>query len=236
VENSGKLALVTGGTSGIGLAIARALVAQKIDLVICGRDETRTLTEAQRISEETGGNCLGIPCDVRNLEAVTQMINLATEVGTSTIDILINNAGIARFKPIREITPEEWHEVIDTNLNGPFNIIHSALPHLSDEAFIFNVESIAAVRPFATGAAYNASKAGLHAMTEAIMLELRAEGKRVCSILPGSVNTKLAGPDGRAHESWKMEPEDIAKVITDCLAFPARTMPSKIEIRPTKTS
>jgi NADP-dependent 3-hydroxy acid dehydrogenase YdfG len=156
-------------------------------------------------------------------------------VNTAKIDILVNNAGVARFAPIRELSPEDWHAMINTNLNGVYNMVYACLPHLADDAFIFNVESIAAVHPFATGAGYNASKAAVHAFTEAIMLDLREEGKRVTSVIPGSVNTNLEGPDGRKHEDWKMEPEDIAKVIMDCLAFPARTLPSKIEIRPTKT-
>jgi 3-oxoacyl-[acyl-carrier protein] reductase len=231
----GKLAIVTGGTSGIGRAIAVALVKAGADVVICGRNEDTAIKTAKIISDELNANCLGLPCDVRDLDAVKHMLDMATEVGTSNIDILVNNAGIAGFAPIREMTAETWHQVIDTNLNGTFNMIHGCLPHLAADAFIFNIESIAAVHPFATGAAYNASKAAVHAMSEAIMLELRSEGKRVTSILPGSVNTKLEGPNGRSHQPWKMEPEDIAKVVIDCLGFPARAMPSKIEVRPTKT-
>lgn len=235
MDFTGKLAIVTGGTSGIGRAIATAFAGAGIDVAICGRSEESTLRTAQQISDDTGGNCLGVPCDVRDLEAVRHFIDIATEVGTAQIDILVNNAGLARFAPIREMQPEDWHEVIDVNLNGPFHLLHATLPHLADEAFIFNIESIAAVHPFATGAAYNAAKAGLHAMTQAVMLELRKEGKRVCSVLPGSVNTRLEGPDGRAREDWKMEPEDIAKAIIDCLSFPSRAMPNKLEIRPTRT-
>jgi len=172
-----KLALITGGNAGIGRGIAEAMCAQNIDVVICGRDEDKTLAAAQRISESTGGNCLGVPCDVRDLESVKHMIELATEVGTSQLDYVVNNAGVARFAAIQEMSPETWNEVIDTNLTGSFNVIHASLPHLAEGAMIFNVESIAAVRPFATGAAYNASKAGLHAMSEAIMLDLRQQGQ-----------------------------------------------------------
>lgn len=232
----GKLALVTGGNSGIGKGIAEALCGIGMDVVICGRDEEKTLKTAQRISDDTRANCLGIPCDIRDLDEVKHMIEITTEVGTSKLDVIVNNAGVARFANIRELSVEDWHLMIDTNLNGTFNVIHTALPHLQDNAFLFNIESIAAVRPFATGAGYNASKAAVHAMSEAIMLDLREEGKRVCSILPGSVNTRLQGPDDRGHQSWKLEPEDVAKVVLDCLSFPARALPSKIEIRPTKTS
>jgi NADP-dependent 3-hydroxy acid dehydrogenase YdfG len=231
----GKLALVTGGGAGIGRAIAEALASDSADVVICGRRENIIIRSAREISDIYNANCLGIPCDIRDRVQVEQMISMATESGDATIDILVNNAGVAKFAPIREMSYEDWDDVIDTNLTGSFNVLKAALPSLKEGSFIFNIESMAAVSSIATGAAYNASKAGLHAFSEAVMLDLRKEGIRVCSVLSGSVNTRLAGPDGRTHESWKMEAEDIANVIIDLLSLPPRAMPSRIDIRPTKT-
>ena len=235
MEDTEKLALVTGGHTGIGRGIAEKLVEAGIDVVICGRNEEKVLKAAVEIREAFNGNCLGIPCDVRNRQQVKEMMDLATEMGDAPIDILVNNAGISRFAHIRELEEDLWDEVISTNLTGPFNIIKAALPHLREGSMIFNIGSISSVVPIAKGAAYNASKAGLHAMTEAIMLDLRSEGIRVCSVLPGSVNTRMEGPDGRAHQPWKMEPEDIGQVIADFVKYPPRVMPSRIDIRPTKT-
>ena len=235
MDLKGKLAIVTGGSTGIGQGIAEKLASAGADVVICARSEANVIKTATQIREQYDANCLGISCDVTDRAQVKQMIDMATEMGDAPIDILVNNAGIARFAPIRELDAETWDAVISTNLNGPFNMLKAALPHMHAGSFLFNVASMAAVHPFAGGAAYNASKAALYAFSDAVMQDLRGEGIRVCCMLSGSVNTKLEGLDGRAHEAWKMEPEDVGQVILDLLKLPSRAMPSRVDIRPTKT-
>lgn len=236
MDLKGTLALVTGGSSGIGRAIAEALLAERADVAICGRDEKNVLRAAEEMRNKYNGNCLGIPCDVRNREEVSSMLELATEAGTCTLDLLVNNAGVSRFAPIRKLDAGMWDEVLETNLTGPFNSISAALPHMKAGSFIFNIGSLSAVSSYPGGAAYNASKAGLLAFSEAIMLDLRKEDIRVCCILSGSVNTRMEGPDGRAREPWKMEAEDIARVVLDLVKYPPRVLPSRIDVRPTRTS
>jgi 3-oxoacyl-[acyl-carrier protein] reductase len=237
MEIQGKLAVVTGGSSGIGRAVATKLTEAGADVVICARSEDEVIRAAREIADAHRANCLGLLCDVANREEVKQMLDTATEMGSNPINVLVNNAGIARFADIRELDGETWDAVIGTNLTGPFNVLSAALPHLEKEGgAVFNIASIAAVHPFATGAAYNASKAGLHAFTQAVMQDLRPDGIRVCSILPGSVNTRLEDPAGRKKEPWKLEPEDIAEVILDLLRLPTRALPSMVEVRPTKTA
>ena len=232
----GKLAIVTGGGSGIGYAIAEKLVANKADVVICGRNSDKVVRSAMILSDKYSANCLGIPCDVTNREELNQMMSMATELGEYPVEVLVNNAGIAEFASIEEMTEETWDEIIATNLTGPFNVVKAALPFMHEGSFIFNIGSIAAIRPFATGCAYNASKAGLDAFSEAIMLDLRAKGIRVSSVLPGSVNTDFDNPAGREKQEWKMDPEDVAQVIMDFVGYPGKVLPNRIEIRPTKTS
>lgn len=232
----GKLAIVTGGGSGIGYAIAEKLVENKADVVICGRNSDKIVRAAMVISDKYNANCLGIPCDVTNREELSQMMQMATEVGDINVDILVNNAGIAKFASIDEMEEETWDEIIETNLTGPFNVVKAAMPYLVEGSFIFNIGSIAAINPFATGCAYNASKAGLNAFSEAIMLDLRSKGIRVSSILPGSVNSDFNNPAGRENQEWKMDPADIAQVVFDFISYPGKVLPNRIEIRPTKTS
>lgn len=232
----GKLALVTGGGSGIGYAIAEKLVENKADVVICGRNSDKIVRAAMIISDKYNANCLGIPCDVTNRDELDQFVGMATELGDMNVDILVNNAGTSQFATIDEMTPEKWDEVIGTNLTGPFNVIKACQPYLVDGSYIFNIGSIAAKSPFSTGCAYNASKAGLDAFSEAIMLDLRAKGIRVTSLLPGSVNTDFDNPAGKEKQEWKMDPEDVAQVILDFASYPGKVLPNRIEIRPTKTS
>lgn len=235
MDLTGKIALVTGGASGIGFAIADRLLREGMDVVICGRRETETQKAAKILSDLHGANCLGVPCDVTEREQVAELVKLATENGSAPLHLLVNNAGVAKFAPIREMAPEQFEEVLAINLLGPFNLLHACLPHLVEGSWVINIGSLSAVNSYKTGAAYNASKAGLLAFTDAVMQDLREEGIRVTSILSGSVNTRLEGPGGRGAEGWKMEAEDIAQVVADLLHFPPRALPSRIDIRPTRT-
>jgi NAD(P)-dependent dehydrogenase (short-subunit alcohol dehydrogenase family) len=152
------------------------------------------------------------------------------------LDILVNNAGVGVFAPVLELTPERWRDVIGTNLDGVFYCSHAALPTLTGrgDAWIINIGSLAGKNAFPNGAAYNASKFGLIGFSEALMQEVRHDGVRVSCIMPGSVATEFSHPAGAGREDWKVQPEDIAQLVLELLAMPARTLPSRIEVRPSR--
>jgi NAD(P)-dependent dehydrogenase (short-subunit alcohol dehydrogenase family) len=150
------------------------------------------------------------------------------------LDVLVNNAGLGVFAPVDAMSVEDWHRQIETNLDGVFYCCRAALPHLKrNGGWIVNIGSLAGKNPFAGGAAYNASKFGLLGFSEALMLEVRHEGVRVCCVMPGSVATDFSGDDGGGSD-WKLHPEDVAQVVCDLLAFPERALPTRIEIRPSR--
>lgn len=215
-----KVALVTGGTKGIGRAIAERLIRAGATVVVCARNS------AEIPGAET------IEADVADESQVkTMFATILREHGG--LDILVNNAGVGLFSKLGELTPADWHKVIDTNLSGVYYCCHHGLPliHAKGGGFIVNISSLAARNPFAGGAAYNASKFGLNGMTEAMMLDHRYENVRVCTIMPGSVSTEF-GRAGKAD--WKIQPEDVAEAVAMVLAMPERTLISRVEIRPSK--
>ncbi len=233
--DSGKIAIVTGGSRGIGFAIARALVEHGFRVTICGRDR-RGLDQAQT-ALGAENRVLGIVADVGSIDDVHRMFaETVREFGG--LDALVNNAGIGAFAPVENLAPSTWHDVIGTNLTGVYYCCREALPHLKQRGggWIINISSLAGKNWFAGGAAYCASKAGLNAFSEALMQEVRHDNIRVSYIMPGSVETGFGGP-GPAHEtgeSWKIAPEDIAQVVIDLLNQPARTLPSRVEVRPSR--
>jgi 3-oxoacyl-[acyl-carrier protein] reductase len=151
------------------------------------------------------------------------------------IDVLVNNAGVGGFAPVGELDVDTWHKVIETNLNGVFYACHEVVPHMIRQGggWIVNIGSLAGKNPFAGGAAYNASKFGLLGFTEAMMLDVRQHGIRVTSIMPGSVATEFGGARSGGDE-WKIQSEDVAEMVLDLLAFHPRTLPSRIEMRPSR--
>ncbi len=231
-------AVVTGGTRGIGYAIADAMVAAGGRVLITGRDDARvnSAVVALQKSAKTGGQVVGATADVRDSRAVQQAIDRAAETFGS-LDTLINNAGVGIFKNVQELSDDDWHKVIDTNLTGVFYATRAAIPHLkrAHGSWIVNIASLAGRNYFATAAAYCASKAGLVAFTEALMLEVRNDDIRVTCIMPGSVATDFSGRSAHTDDSWKLTGADIAEVVMDLLRHPPRSLPSKIEIRPAKT-
>jgi NAD(P)-dependent dehydrogenase (short-subunit alcohol dehydrogenase family) len=170
---------------------------------------------------------------VRRCEGCERLI--ARTIATfGRLDILVNNAGVGVFAPLETMTLEEWHRQIETNLDGVFYCCRAALPHLKDAGgWVINVGSLAGRNAFAGGTAYNASKFGLLGFSEALMLEVRQHGVRVCCVMPGSVATEF-GPGAGEGAEWKLRPEDVAQVVRDLLAFPARALPSRVEIRPSR--
>ncbi len=230
---SGKRAIVTGGSRGIGFRIAKSLVSKDVRTVICARSRG-ALSEAAGQLSTTGNEVLWKVCDVGRVEQVEELVRFSDKQ-LGGIDILINNAGTGTFLPVSEMTPEEWHSVLRTNLASLFFTCHYTLPIRRGEGggFIVNIGSLAGKNAFPRGAAYCASKFGLKAFSEALMQEVRYDDIRVSYIMPGSVNTEFSGttPD---QESWKLSGQDVADVVIDTLQRDPRCLTSRIEMRPSK--
>lgn len=229
------VALVTGGSRGIGRAIVETLARADWRVYFCsnGRDSlARAQHDLRAIYPDRVSGWL---CDVAEEDQFDELIGrVANEEGR--IDCLVNNAGIGLFAPLDEISGDDWRRVVDTNLNGAFYGMRAVAPIMKTQGsgWIFNVVSLAGKHPFARGSAYNASKAGLVALSEAAMLDLRQHGIRVTAILPGSVSTDFSHPGPGTDDSWKLAPEDVARVVIDHLAYPDRALPSLIELRPAR--
>src|SRR5450830_249080 len=231
----GKVALVTGGTRGIGLAIARALVAEGVQVVATGRSAAHLSAARSRIEEAGPGAVETLQADVRSHADMAHVAD-ATVSRFGGLDILVNNAGVGIFAEVGAMTPEQWAEVIDTNLTGVFNACQAALPHLRRRGggFIINISSLAGKNPFKGGAAYCASKSGLNAFSEALMQEVRYDNIRVSYVMPGSVATGFSSGDEAAGADWKTAPEDVAEIIVSLLGHNPRSLPSRVEVRPSK--
>jgi NADP-dependent 3-hydroxy acid dehydrogenase YdfG len=233
---SGKRALVTGASRGIGFAVARSLLSAGANVVICARAENhleQALTALR--SGPNGRKITGTTADVSSIEHVARLFQFVDQQ-LNGLDILINNAGIGLFRAAGELAPEEWDRVIGTNLSGAFYCTHEALARF-DEAkggSIINISSLAGRNPFAGGAAYNASKFGLNALSEATMLDHRYDNVRVSYIMPGSVDTEFSGTEQQRKSDWKIAPEDIAEIVLHILRMPARTLISRVEVRPSR--
>jgi 3-oxoacyl-[acyl-carrier protein] reductase len=229
----GRAAIVTGGTRGIGRAIAERLLGEGVSVAICGRSAEST---ARAVDEMKAlGKVIGRAADVADPRQVSTLFEAADrEFGK--LDILVNNAGQGVFRKVGEMTPEDWHRNIDLNLNGPFYCSREALARFGDRGgFIVNISSLAGKNAFAGGAGYNASKAGLNLFSEAMMLDHRYDRVRVSSIMPGSVDTGFSGRSGgESDASWKIAPEDIAEAVVLVLRMPERTTISRMEVRPSR--
>jgi 3-oxoacyl-[acyl-carrier protein] reductase len=232
-----KVALVTGGSRGIGRAVAAALLGDGASVVITGTDEAG-LDEARDVlaGSGPGANRLMVSrTDVRR-DGDVETLMMSASRWFGGIDILINNAGVGEFADVAAMTRDQWHRVIDTNLTGVFHCCRAAIPHLKSRGggWIINVSSLAGKNPFAGGAAYCASKAGLNAFGEALMQEVRHDGIRVSTVMPGSVRTGFSRGGDRPDMDWKLTPEDVAQVILDLLHHPSRSLPSCVELRPAR--
>jgi 3-oxoacyl-[acyl-carrier protein] reductase len=223
---TGKVAVVTGGTKGIGRAIAEALLGEGVRVVVAARTEA----EVRSAAEELGADARGVVCDVRRADDCARLVETGVEA-FGGLDILVNNAGVGVFAPVAELTVDEWDRVVETNLSGLFYCTHAAIPHLKQQGggWIINIGSLAGKNAFPGGAAYNASKFGLIGFSEALMQEVRHDGIRVSYIMPGSVATP-----GFSEADWKIQPEDLGQIVLDLLATPDRTLPSRIEVRPSR--
>ena len=228
---TGKSAIVTGGTRGIGRAIAEYLLREGVLVAICGRDPegvARAVAEMRSL-----GRITGHAADVSQVDQVRNFFR-TVDAELGQLDILINNAGQGAFRKVAEMSVEEWHRNIDLNLNGAFYCAHEALARFAGRGgFIVNISSLAGKNAFSGGAGYNASKAGLNAFTEAMMLDHRHDNVRVCSIMPGSVDTGFSGQHP-GDASWMIAPEDVAETVALVLRIPQRTMISRVEMRPSR--
>jgi 3-oxoacyl-[acyl-carrier protein] reductase len=233
----GKVAVVTGGSRGIGLSIAEALLARGASVLITGRDESQLDAARKDLSKDASDRIHSVRADVRDADDAADAISAAVE-RFGGLDILVNNAGVGVFASVADMDVSQWHDVIDTNLSGVFFCCHAAIPHMRKRGggWIINISSLAGKNAFTSGAAYCASKAGLNAFSEALMQEVRYDNIRVSYVMPGSVSTGFArgtSPSGPA-EDWKLAPADVAQVVVDLIAHPARSLPSRVELRPSR--
>lgn len=229
-----KTALITGGTKGIGLGIARSLLNDGYNVAITSRSEQAADQIAKELGKEFDTDrVLGIGCDVRNYESQENCVT--TVISTfGSIDVMIANAGVGHFATIEDMSVNQWNETIDTNLTGVFFSIKASLEALKkSEGYIITIASLAGTNFFANGSAYNASKFGLVGFTQSVMLDVRKHGIKTTTIMPGSVSTYFNGHTPSESDAWKIQPEDLGQMVSDLLKINPRTLPSKIEVRPT---
>ena len=233
LELAGKVAIVTGGTRGIGRAIASALVSAGVQVAITARREQDLAQATSQLNQQS--KAAGYVCDVRDYDQVQSTFARVTE-DFGGVDVLINNAGIGLFGSVEAMSIEDFRAVLETNLFGVFYCCHEAIPLMKGRGggYIINISSLAGANPHANMAAYNASKFGLNGFSEALMQEVRHDGIKVSYIMPGSVNTEFGGDEPSDAKRWQLQSDDIAKVVMDLLKYPDRALPSRIEIRPSR--
>lgn len=227
-----KTALITGGTKGIGYGIAEALLKEGVNVAITGRDEKAGKSAAAALQKAGSAKVLFIQCDVRDQQSQQNAVDkVMSEWGR--LDVLVANAGVGHFAPIDELSVEKWKETIDINLTGVFLSIKTSLEALKrSKGYIITISSLAGTNFFAGASAYNASKFGLTGFTQAAMLDLRKYGIKVTTIMPGSVATEFNNHQPGPEDAWKIQIEDLGQIVVDLLRMHPRTLPSKIEVRP----
>ncbi|MDW3646857.1 MAG: SDR family oxidoreductase [Bacteroidia bacterium] len=224
-----KVAYITGGSKGIGLGIAKSLLGIGYKVAITGRNQSALDTAVNELKSE---NVLAIQADVRNFEEEKEAVQqvLAT---WGRMDLCVANAGLGIFTSIEDMTVDQWKDVIDVNLTGVFHSVKASIPPLKEsKGYIITIASLAGTNFFKYGSAYNASKFGLVGFSQAIMLDLREHGIKVSTIMPGSVATNFNNHNPSDADAWKIQPEDIGKLVVDLLNMNPRTLPSKVEVRP----
>lgn len=228
-----KVAYITGGSQGIGLGVAKSLLDQGLKVAISGRSNKK-LDEAVQSLGGSSDRLMTIQSDVRNLQDEQNAVrDILGKWGQ--LDIVIANAGIGHYGSIEDLTVDQWNQTIDTNLTGVFHTVKAALdPVLASQGYIITIASLAGTNFFANGTAYNASKFGLVGFTQALMLDVRQQGVKVSTIMPGSVATHFNGNIPDDADAWKIQPEDIGELVVDLLSMHPRTLPSKVEVRPSQ--
>jgi len=232
MANNTKVALITGGSKGIGYGIAAVLIEQGIKVAVTSRSLQHAEAAAEKLNAIKEGYALGLEADVRQLDAQQKAVD-AVIAHWGQIDYVIANAGVGHFGNIEDLTPEQWHETIDINLTGVFNTVKATLPALKNtKGYLITIASLAGTNFFTNASAYNASKFGLVGFTQAVMLDIRKHGIKVSTIMPGSVATEFDNHEVSDKDAWKIQPEDIGQMVADLIKMPARTLPSKVEVRP----
>ena len=227
------VAVVTGGSKGIGLAIARAFLDRGMEVAITGRSTADLDRAAAQLA--AGDRLRTIAADVRDPAAAQRAVD-ETVARFGGLDVLVNNAGVGKFANVAELSLEAWRDVIDTNLSGVFYCTRAALPELRRRkgGYIINISSLAGKNAFTGGADYCASKAGLNAFSEALMQEVRYDNIRVSYVMPGSVSTGFGDRGSSGEADWKLAPEDVARVVVDLISHEARSLASRVELRPSR--
>ena len=231
----GKTAFITGGSKGIGLGIAHTLMTNGMNVVITSRKKESAEAAADQLNQDTAtkGSALGLAADVRNYDEQVTAVAKAVKV-YGGIDLMVANAGLGHFGSIEDLSIAQWNEVIDTNLTGAFYSFKAVLEALKkSKGYYISISSLAGTNFFAGGTAYNASKFGVTGFTQAAMLDVRQSGIKVSTIMPGSVSTYFNGNEPSNKDAWKIQAEDIGELVLDLLKMNPRTLPSKIEVRPT---
>ncbi|PSL26120.1 SDR family oxidoreductase [Dyadobacter jiangsuensis] len=228
-----KTALITGGSKGIGYGIAEALIRDGIRVAITSRSQQNADEAANTLNKIREGYALALESDVRSLPSQEKAVQTVLSQW-GRLDYFIANAGVGHFAPIQELSAELWQETIDINLTGVFFSAKASIAALTEsKGYFINIASLAGTNFFANGTAYNASKFGLVGFSQAMMLDVRNAGVKVTTIMPGSVATEFNNHEPSDKDAWKIQPEDIGQIVSDLIKMPARTLPSKIEVRPT---
>ncbi|HZI89490.1 MAG TPA: SDR family oxidoreductase [Candidatus Polarisedimenticolia bacterium] len=230
-----KAVVVTGSTKGIGRAIAEALLEAGAKVAVSARNAKEVEESVKAFNRTHSGRAIGRACDVRKEKDVAALFE-ETEKAFGGVDILVNNAGVGFFKNLEEMSLEEWNSILETNLTGSFLCARAAIPRMRKRGggYILNISSLAGRNAFPQATAYNASKFGLNGMSEALMQEVRYDGIKVTYLMPGSVATHFNDHTPGPADEWKIQPEDIARIVLDLLTQDSRTLPSAVEIRPSK--
>ncbi len=236
MKGTTRAALVTGGTRGIGFAVARALAEEGLAVAVSGRSEESVRAAVERLGRLLpSARFAGRAADARSEAAQRALVQFVAET-FGRLDVLVNNAGIGEFDSIENLDPERFRAVVETNLFGPYYATHFAIPLMKRRGggFIVNIASLAGINAFAGGSAYNASKFGLLGFSDATMLDLRHQGIRVAAILPGSVATEFGHSHGDRDHTWMLSSDDVARAVVDVIRFPDRAIASRIDLRPSR--
>ena len=226
-----KVAYITGGTKGIGFGVAQTLIKHGMRVAISGRSQ-KSVDSA--LKDFNNDSVLGIVSDVSQIEDEKKAIAKILDKW-GQLDVVLANAGVGHFAAIDEMTDSAWHRMIDTNLNGVFHTLKASVEALKkSKGYYITLASLAGTNFFATGAGYNASKFGVVGFTQAAMLDLRKYDIKVSTIMPGSVATHFNDNEPDESDAWKIQPEDIGELVLDLLKMNPRTLPSKIEVRPSR--
>lgn len=227
-----KTALITGGSKGIGYGVAAVLIKEGIRVAVTSRSQKSADEAAASLNKIKEGYALGIESDVRDLNSQEKAVAAVIDKW-GQLDYVIANAGVGHFAPIQDLTAEQWQETIDINLTGVFFSAKASLKALTEtKGYFITISSLAGTNFFPGGTAYNASKFGAVGFSQAMMMDVRNAGIKVSTIMPGSVATEFANHEPSEKDAWKIQPEDIGQIVSDLIKMPARTLPSKVEVRP----